>query len=151
MCQTSSFIFRIEHFSDLLGEAFLGAVGSNPHVIFNKFIYWGRKWDSRPRFACLERWRPPCLLLSSERQKTETKYFFLRITYIDLTSPPKLFMRLTTSALYLKLIRFNSFDGDSSKIKNVFILSPPRWIFPDLDPCNLFFWRSSKNPKLRMS
>jgi hypothetical protein len=56
------------------------------------------------------------------KAKIKIKYLSLSITYIDRTFPPKLFTRLTISALYFKLISFSSCGEDFPKIKNVLIL-----------------------------
>jgi hypothetical protein len=60
-------------------------------------------------------------LFISGKDKMSTKYFSLSITFIDFTSPLKFLTRLTTSALYSKMISFNSSDEDLPNIKNVFI------------------------------
>jgi hypothetical protein len=56
------------------------------------------------------------------KAKIKIKYLSLSITYIDRTFPPKLSTRLTTSALYFKLISSSSCGEDLPKIKNVLIL-----------------------------
>ena len=70
----------------------------------------------------MEAFRP---LFIPGKEELKTEYFSLSITYIDLTSPPQSFTRLTISALYFKLISFNSSDEDLPNIKIVFILPPP--------------------------
>jgi hypothetical protein len=46
------------------------------------------------------------------KAEIKIKYFSLSITYIDPTSAPESFTRLTTSALYFWLICFGSFGED---------------------------------------
>jgi len=97
----------------------------NPHVIvsLNSSIGTAGEVVNEIPVNLLRAMEALIAVLIPGEAKIKIKYLSLSIMYIDRTFPPKLFTRLTTSALYFKLISFNSCGEDSPKIKNVLIFS----------------------------